>query len=143
MDYIMVPVPEELVPEVKQFLQWNTVRSTEGTLPEDAAARFVDSLDDVARRFLIVVADAAVEVKVLSASMVAEAVGCSEREVLGLMMTLNISVQSFGTLPWGLIHRGMVDGSADANGVPDYTIHMRADVGATILSAARGRLMEI
>lgn len=136
MAYVMVPVPDELVPEVRQFLRWNVAGPLLGELDEDGAARFFASLDDEARRFLLVVADAALEARVLPVAAAAAATGCSEREALGLMAELNTSVQYYGTLPLGLVSRDQGEVPEGHDGEPPYTYTMRADVAAIVLNAS-------
>jgi hypothetical protein len=131
-----VPVPDDLVPEVKQFLRWNVPGPLLGSLDDDGAARFFASLDDEARRFLLVVADAALESRVLPVGAAAAAAGCSEREALGLMAELNTSVQYFGALPLGLVSRDEGERPEGSEGEPPYTFTMRADVAATVLHAS-------
>ena len=136
MTYVMVPVPEELVAEVKQFLRWGLAGPLLGDLDDDGAARFFASLDDEAAKFLLVVADAALESRVLPVAAAAAATGCSEREALGLMAELNTAVQYFGTLPLGLVSRERAEGSEGSEEEPPYRFTMRTDVAATVLHAS-------
>src|SRR4051794_1628398 len=136
MAYVMVPVPDELVPEVKQFLRWNVAGPLLGELDDAAAARFFATLDDAARRFLLVGADAALEARGLPGAAAAPPPGCSERETLGLMAELNTSVQYFGTLPLGLVSRDQGEVAEGHEGEPPYTYTMRADVAAIVLNAS-------
>jgi len=136
MTYVMVPVPEELVPEVKQFLRWNVVGPMMGTLDIDGTARFLESLDDEARRFLLVVAEAATDTRVLTVGDAAVETGCSEREALGLMAELNTAVQFFGTLPLGLVSRDRPEDAGGPDEEPRYTFNMRADIAELVLRAS-------
>jgi len=139
-DFVMVPVPEEIVPRVQQYLRWNLTRPVqEGHFEHDEAARFLESLDDQARRFLLAVADASVEATKLSVADAAAATECSELEALGLMMTLNVDVQRFGTVPLGLVHRQPVEGADGSRGGPVYELNMRAEIARLVLAADRGR----
>ena len=70
------------------------------------------------------VADAALESRVLSVEAAAAATGCSAREALGLMNELNTSVQAFGTLPLGLVARDREE-IPDAGESRSYTFSMR------------------
>ncbi len=136
MEYVLVPVPEEIVPEVKQYLRWNASGPGLGQLDPDGAARFVASLDDRERRFLVVLADAAVESRVLTVADAAAKAGCNELEALGMMLRLNTSVQFYGTLPLGLVARDEVEMPEGWEGEPEYTFNMRGDIAALILNGA-------
>lgn len=136
MEYVLVPVPEEIVPEVKQYLRWNISGPSLGQLDQEGAVRFVESLGEQERRFLTVVAESAVESTVLSVGDAAAASRCSELEALGMMLRLNTAVQYYGTLPLGLVSRDEVETPAGWQGEPPYTFNMRADVAHLVLNAA-------
>jgi hypothetical protein len=136
MTYVMVPVPDDMVAEVRQFLRWGLAGPLLGDLDDDAAARFFASLDDEARRFLLVVADAALDSRVLPVAAAAAATGCSEREALGLMAELNTEVQHFGKLPLGLVSRELGEASEGSEDEPPYLFTMRADVAAIVVNAS-------
>ena len=135
MSYVMVPVPDELVPEVNHFLRWGLAGPLLGQLDDEGFARFFASIDDEAQRFLLVVAEAALESRVLSVEAAAAATGCSPREALGLMNELNTSVQAFGTLPLGLLARDREDvpGAGESR---SYTFSMRTDVATIVLNGS-------
>ena len=136
MEYVMVPVPEALVAEVKHYLRWNVAAPAVGGLDHDGAARFLGSLDEQALRFLLAVAKAAVEAEVLTVSEAAAAARGSELEALGLMLQLNAAVQYFGGLPLGLIQRDALASPDGTEGEPNYIFTMHADVGKILLTAA-------
>ena len=135
MEYVMVPVPSELVAEVQQFLQWNT-----GKLPPDFWGRaeiveFLNGLDAKALKLVLHAGVAADEVVVLSIHDAAEAAGCSDREVLGLMVELNDAVRAQGGPPFFLataLRHGATGGGPQA-----WTLNMPGAVAEVVLAAAR------
>jgi hypothetical protein len=52
------------------------------------------------------------------------------------MMSLNDRVLFFGKLVWGLINRSALDGTQDANGIPEYTFNMLGATAELLLQAA-------
>lgn len=136
MEYVMVPVPEDLVAEVDQYLRWNTVTSPLGALDIDGALRILEAIDDLARRYLLVVAEAAVDVRILSVGDAAAESGCNELEAMGLMMQLNTVAQRMGNLPLGLIQRETKAPPDGSDAEPTFTFNMRGDVATMVLKAA-------
>lgn len=136
MEYVMVPVPEDLVAEVDQYLRWNTVTSPLGALDIDGAHKILESIDDLARRYLIVIAQAAVDVRILPVEDAAAESGCNVLEAMGLMMHLNYVAQRIGSLPLGLIAREVKAPPPGSDAEPTYTFNMRGDVATMILNAA-------
>jgi hypothetical protein len=132
----MVPVPEHLVGAVKQRLAWNVTPLAEEVFDLESAERFLESLDDVERRFVLGIARASVDTRTLTAPEIAGTAGCTPLETLGLMMSLNDRVLFFGKLVWGLINRSALDGTQDANGIPEYTFNMLGATAELLLQAA-------
>jgi hypothetical protein len=103
MEYVMVPVPEEHVGDVENFLRVRTAKAMETGLDQEAAARLLHELDEHARRVLLDTASAAEEGVVRTIGDAAKAAGCTEREVLGLLVELNSTVASAGGPPLTVI----------------------------------------
>jgi hypothetical protein len=102
MEFVMVPVPEELVHGVAQYLQWKAWTATTGVWDESAVTRLLGDLDEPARALLVHAAESAQETLVLTVRDAAQAAGCSEREVLGITVELNETVRLLGGPPFVL-----------------------------------------
>jgi hypothetical protein len=96
MDYVMVPVPEEYVAEVEQFVRSNVIKGIGLTLDPAAAAQLLRDFDPPTRTLLLAAAAAAAGNSRLTLGDAAAAVGCSEREVLGSVSVINNVVVSAG-----------------------------------------------
>jgi hypothetical protein len=133
MEYVMVPVPDNLVTEVEQFMQM-IARSPAGqTLEPDAAAKLLNDLDEPARKLLLQVAKAADEFLPITMHDAAEAAGCSEHELLGRVVELNNLIASRGgphltVIPWMAVQ--------EEGGVPVWPLRMTADVAQAFLAAS-------
>ena len=92
MEYVMVPVPEDLVSEVEQFMRQAAAEKQTVELDTETAARLMRDCDPRARGVLLAAAAAAVEGNRFTVTEAAAAAGCSEPEVLGLLVILNKSV---------------------------------------------------
>jgi hypothetical protein len=133
-EYVMVPVPEDLVPRVEQFLQWNVTQVGGPALPwgEDEYVRFLTSLDQPCRALLVAVAQAAHAALPFSLRDASVAAACSEREVLGIVVELNDSVRRGGGPPFVMLTTAdESDGSSQ-----DWPINMPDSIAVMILTAA-------
>jgi hypothetical protein len=134
MEYVMVPVPEEHLAEVNQFLKWGLV-----TLPtiegwdQDAIARFLGELEEPSRSFLLLVAKASAEFTVLTIQDAGEASGRSVHEVLGMVVTLNEAIRAAGGPPIALAIDAQVD--SPELGPSGWSLNMVAEVAAAFLDA--------
>lgn len=134
MEYVMVPVPEEFVAQVTQYLHWNTGSLPPDFWPPDAIARMLEQLDDEASRFLMHVAHSAHDVVVLSVPDAAAATRCSEREVLGLIVELNDAVRVSCGLPFAIATA--VREGEPASGPQSWTVNMPGDIAKALVEAA-------
>ena len=94
MEYVMVPVPEELVGQVTRYLNLN-LRGWFAVEPQ-ALEQFVSELEDRELRFVTLVAEALESTEGMTVAAASAAIGCSEREVLGLVVQLNGAIQRAG-----------------------------------------------
>jgi len=134
MEYVMVPVPEELTARVDQYLRWNVGSLPPDFWPQDAIGVFLDSLDEQARSLLLSVSEAADQVVVLTVHAAAEATGCSDREALGIMMELNDAARIAGGTPF-ILATAVVDGTTDT-GPSAWSINTTGELGRLFLDAS-------
>lgn len=135
MEYVMVPVPEEFVAQVTQYLHWNTGSLPPDAWPPDAIARLLGDLDEAARRVLLYVAKSAEEVVVVSVHDAAETAGCSDRELLGLIVELNDAVRLSCGLPFAMATS--VREGASGTGPQTWAVNMPGDIAKLLLDAAK------
>jgi hypothetical protein len=89
MPYVMVPVPEEHVQEVMQFLLRTMARASIEPWDEESIGRLFADVDEPSRSLLSFVARAAVGGGDLAESDAARSVQLSARETNGIMRELN------------------------------------------------------
>lgn len=108
MEYVMVPVPEELAARVLRYVSWKDAHANappsadEGTDARDdpvAAARVFARLDAPSRALVAVVAAAALEAEELTIPDAARRAGVSTREALGVLMEVNNVIADEGWVP--------------------------------------------
>jgi hypothetical protein len=111
VEYVMVPVPEELAEKVLGFVSWKDAQSNagpggegpadEGSDQGEAIARAFVRLDDPSRALLAVAATAALEEEELSIPRAARRAGVTTREALGVLMEVNNVIVAEGGPPIG------------------------------------------
>ena len=107
MEYVMVPVPEELADRVLSYVTWKVAEgkagSAVGEQPVDgeAMARAFARLDNPSRALVVAIAAAALEAEELSVPEAAMRAGVSTREALGILLEVNSVIASEGGPPLG------------------------------------------
>ncbi len=96
MSYVLVPVPDEFVADVEQFLFQLRLREDLAPFDEDAMAEHLLSLDEEPRSIMLTIAEAVVQKRPYSDVELAELLGVSVRELLGLLTDINdVRVRSY------------------------------------------------
>ncbi|MGH9227177.1 MAG: hypothetical protein ACRD07_00340 [Acidimicrobiales bacterium] len=107
MEFVMVPVPEELASRVLEYVSWKEAQSSrppadEGQdAPGEAIARAFARLDDVSRALVAVVATASLGAEQLSIPEAARRANVTTREALGILLEVNSVIASEGGPPLG------------------------------------------
>ena len=135
LEYVKVPVPEELVAEVTQFMQWNLTKMDVSSFDAADAARLLDELDEPGRRLVVRAAECSVETIVLTVPDAAELTGLSEREVIGFVIEFNDAVRRAGSI-WVALATGMAHETTE-QGPKAWTLSMPSELGELLLMAAR------
>jgi hypothetical protein len=104
-EYVMVPVPEEHLEEVMNFVRWHTVKPPAVTFDEQAVAWAIRGVDDMSRTLLGAAAAAALEGRDVTASDLGRASSCSYREVVGAILEINQLLLKAGGLQATLMMR--------------------------------------
>jgi hypothetical protein len=107
VEYVMVPVPEELAPTVLAYVSWKEAQAStppprnegQGADDAEAIARAFARLDPVSRALVTVVATAGLESEQLSIPEAARRAGVTTREALGILLEVNNVIASEGGPP--------------------------------------------
>jgi hypothetical protein len=108
----MVPVPEELAPEVLTYVSWKDAQAKAGPPVDerpddgDAIARVFARLDDPSRALVAVIAAAALEAEELGIPTAARRAGVATREALGILLEVNNILAGEGRPPITFSWRG-------------------------------------
>jgi hypothetical protein len=142
VEYVMVPVPEELVPKVLTFVSWKIAggpgalgAADEWSDAEEALVRGLGRLDDAGRSVVEAIAAAALAGEDIGVTEVARRVGVSKREAVGILLEVNNVVAAEGgpSISFGVRARG---GSAPGEFTWDEFAVEAAD-------ALKGRIVEL
>ena len=98
MEWVMVPVPEELVEEVRRFQLGLFTRDNVAPWDKAAMADFVRDAEEDTRSLLVVVATDTVKTDSPTVRAVADSLGCSVREALQIVSELNEAARATGRL---------------------------------------------
>jgi hypothetical protein len=121
VDYVMVPVPEELADKVLTYVTWMDAQAkAEPPMTDDfdaaaaaeVLARVFVRLDDASRALLAVSADAALAGEELTIPEAARRAGVTAREAIGILLEVNGIVVNEGGPP--LAFSGREVGSSTA-----------------------------
>jgi hypothetical protein len=105
VEYVMVPVPEELAAKVLTFVSWKDAQANaeppreEGQPVDEAIARAFARLDDAGQVLVGVVADATLEAEELRVPEAARRAGVTTREALGILLEVNSIIAAEGGPP--------------------------------------------
>ncbi len=105
MEYVMVPVPEELAAQVLTYVSWRDAEAkarppvAERPDDPDAVARVFARLDESSRALMAVIAAAALEAEELGIPKAARRAGVTAREALGILLEVNNILAGEGQPP--------------------------------------------
>jgi hypothetical protein len=118
VEYVMVPVPEELAAKVLTYVSWRDAQAEAGPPVDerpddgDAIARVFARLDDPSRALVAVIAAAALEAEKLGIPEAARRAGVATREALGILLEVNNVLAGEGRPP-------ITFGWRDGGGLPE------------------------
>jgi hypothetical protein len=145
VEYVMVPVPEELAGKVLTYVSWKDAQASaeppagEGPGAEDhggAVARAFARLDGSSRALVEVIAAAALEGERLGLPEAAMRGGLGTRESVGILLELSTVLASEGA-PTIAIGGGDPDVTAGGFTWDVYTVAMAETIAAPLLELAR------
>jgi len=134
VEYVMVPVPQELAEQVQQYVTFRVANEIAAVWSEDAVAEIYGQLDDAARTVVRAVAQGAVDDEPVTLARAAELAGATDREVLGIVLELVQRFRGLGGPVFPLLLLDVPEGADEGQRV----IVMPKD-GARVTLAAVGR----
>jgi hypothetical protein len=99
MDYVMVPVPDEFVIDVMQYVARLVARASVIPCTKDAVEDFFDELEETNKALLSLVARYTVADKTVGFDEATEALELSEREIREIAREINTAAQKRGFQP--------------------------------------------
>lgn len=99
MAYVMVPVPEDQVREVMQYVLRLINRASIEPWDEASLADFFDSVDEPTRALLSAVATATLRDRPINESEAVSAIQMNRREMIGIMRDVNDLARDSGRQP--------------------------------------------
>jgi hypothetical protein len=145
VEYVMVPVPEELADKVLTYVRWKEAQAS-GTVPAgerqdqgDAMARAFARLDESGRAMVTVIAAAMLEGDGLSVPEAARRTGVSAREAVAILLEVNNVMASEGGPPLGLGGTEL-GASAGASLWDSHTVTMDETIAGTVVDLARSHV---
>jgi hypothetical protein len=139
VEYVMVPVPEEFTDEVARYLQWAVNAAGQPRLDLDKTSQGLLALDEPCRALLVFVAESVLRGDAAAIPQVQSMLGCSEREALGTLLTVNHAMHIAGA-PVALVP--MKVPGATGKGFSEQIIAMSKDAARAVVDAQRQHLAE-
>jgi hypothetical protein len=135
VEYVMVPVPEELGGRVLQYLSWRA--SSEGSTgwSEESMATLYAGLDQTSRLLLATVARGVVDDEPVTVAACAQAARASSREILGIVLELVQRFKALGGPTFPIVLLDAAEGLDDEQRL----IVMPKEGARIVLSIADGR----
>jgi hypothetical protein len=142
VEYVMVPVPEELADRVLTYVSWKETQAKPGPPADQAAddggamAQAFERLDAAGRALVGVIAAAALEAEELTIPEAAARAGVTAREAVGLLLEVNSVVAREGGPPLAFGGKDL-GGSGDDFTWDTHMVSISKDVAGPLLELAR------
>jgi hypothetical protein len=131
VEYVMVPVPEELETRVREFLVWQRT-SEEAGWSAESMARLYEELDEPSRTAIKGIARGVVDNQPVTIANLARVAGTTTREMLGIALELVQGLRALGGTGFPLF---VLDAPEGADG-DERPVVMSKDGARVVLSAA-------
>jgi len=130
----MVPVPQDLVERVLQYIDWRVSGGVAADWTEDAVAELYRQLDDASRAVVRTIAQGVVDDEPITVARAAEAGGTTNREALGIVLELVQRFRGLGGVTFPLLVLDVGEGVGD-----DQRVIVMPRDGARVALAAAAR----
>lgn len=142
MAYVMVPVPEEHVADVMQFILREMAKAAQVPWDEDAVSALFHEVDEASRSLLAYVARASITGTDLTEAQVADLMQLRQREVTGIMRELNERAAK-DDHPALLGTRVVTETLPNGRTTEKRVVWMSEDVAALVREAERAELADV
>lgn len=142
MAYVMVPVPEEHVADVMQFILREMAKAAQVPWDEDAVSALFHEVDEASRSLLAYVARASITGTDLTEAQVADLMQLRQREVMGIMRELNERAAK-DDHPALLGTRVVTETLPNGRTTEKRVVWMSEDVAALVREAERAELADV
>ena len=139
VEYVMVPVPEEFAEDVTRFLQWTINSAAQPRLDLEKTSQGLLALDEPCRALLVFVAESMLRGDTAPIPQLGSMLGCTEREVLGTLLTVNQAMYAAGA-PVALMP--MKVPGATGKDFSEQVVAMGKDAAHAVVDAQRQHLAE-
>jgi hypothetical protein len=136
VDYVMVPVPRELEPRVREFLIRREAMSMGAGWSRESVVRLYEQLDDLSRTAVATIAHGVVDDEPVTVAKLAEVAGTTTREVLGITLELVHQLRALGGPGFPLLLLEPPEGAGD----DDRPVVMTEDGAHVVLSVATSQV---
>jgi hypothetical protein len=139
MPYVMVPVPEEHVEDVMQFILRATLRANQEDWDQDAVISVWDDADELTRTLISFIARATVNETEVFETDAATAVQLSGRETAAIIRELNETAREFNR-PNFLTRHPTVEVLPNGRTLDKMALAMELDLANLVQGAERAEL---
>ena len=139
MPYVMVPVPEEHVEDVMQFILRTIAHASLDTWDRESVAKLFADVDEAARSLLAFVARSVVDGRELSDADAARMMQLNVREIMGIRNELNALAQNTNR-PHLITARSVAERLPNGRITETRTFEMDEDLAALVCAAEQADL---
>jgi hypothetical protein len=132
MEYVMVPVPDELEARVREFVIQRSASSGQAGWNQESIDWLYAQLDELSRRTIKAIARGVVDDEPVTIAKLAKDAGATTREVLGITLELVHRLRALGSATFPLF---LLDAPEGADG-DDRPVVMPKDGARMVLSTA-------
>jgi hypothetical protein len=143
VEYVMVPVPEELAQKVLTYVSWRESQASTAALADDrqasvaALARAFARLDDASRALVTVIAAAVADGEEVSVAEAARRARLTSREAIGVLLEVNNVIAQEGGPPLAFGGRDLGAGAPGEFSWDTYMVVMPNAITGSIVDLAR------
>jgi hypothetical protein len=142
MPYVMVPVPEEHVQDVMQFVLREVAKASQLPWDEESVTELFGEVDEASRSLLAYAARAIINGKDVSEAQVADMMQLRQREVAGIIRDLNERA-SKANRPNLLTARVVSETLPNGRTVEKRVLWMGEELAPLVRNAERAELVDV
>jgi len=142
MPYVMVPVPEEHVQDVMQFVLREVARASQEPWDDVSVSELFHDVDEESRSLLAYVARATMSGKEISEAEAADLMQLRQREMAGIMRELNERAAK-ANRPVLVSARTVTDTLPNGRTVEKRILWMNEDLAPLVRSVERAELADV